>query len=92
MATLLDELDTLDLVLHVGDISYANGNPDIWDTFMHTIEPIAAHIPYMVRPGSELVLVGVLMLLTLQRCALLRQSCSVQTAPNNPLSSVAAPR
>ena len=30
-----------ELVLHVGDISYANGNPGIWETFMDYIEPYA---------------------------------------------------
>eukprot|EP00887_Chlorella_sp_A99_P004312 scaffold15.g4312.t1 len=41
------------LVLHVGDLSYANGAPHIWDTFMEAIEPFAAHVPYMVAVGNH---------------------------------------
>ena len=34
-----------DLVLHVGDISYANGDVAIWDTFMAEVEPYASAAP-----------------------------------------------
>ena len=42
-----------DLVLHVGDVSYANGDPDIWNTFMDYIEPYAARAPYMLGIGNH---------------------------------------
>ncbi|PSC73373.1 inactive purple acid phosphatase 2 [Micractinium conductrix] len=42
-----------ELVLHIGDISYANGVEEIWDTFMESIEPFARHIPYMVGAGNH---------------------------------------
>ncbi|KAI8466730.1 MAG: metallophosphoesterase [Monoraphidium minutum] len=47
------EMPWLDLALHVGDISYANGDPDVWDTFMESIEPLAARVPYMVQVGNH---------------------------------------
>ncbi len=40
-------------MLHVGDISYANGDPDIWDSFMDGIEPVASRVPYMVAIGNH---------------------------------------
>jgi hypothetical protein len=45
--------DGVDLVLHVGDISYANGVVKIWDTFMEYIEPYASMIPYMIGIGNH---------------------------------------
>ena len=42
-----------DLVLHVGDIAYANGDVAIWDTFMAEVEPYAAAAPYMVAIGNH---------------------------------------
>eukprot|EP00884_Botryococcus_braunii_P007140 jgi/Botrbrau1/16427/Bobra.0142s0026.1 len=47
------ENGALDFVLHVGDISYANGDPRIWDTFMEVIEPYAAVVPYMIAIGNH---------------------------------------
>lgn len=43
----------VDLVLHVGDISYANGVVKIWDTFMEYIEPYASMVPYMIGIGNH---------------------------------------
>lgn len=43
----------VDLVLHVGDISYANGVVKIWDTFMRYIEPYASMVPYMIGIGNH---------------------------------------
>ena len=43
----------VDLVLHVGDISYANGVVKIWDTFMRYIEPYASAVPYMIGIGNH---------------------------------------
>lgn len=41
------------MLLHIGDISYANGDPDIWDTFMQEIEPYASMAPYMIGIGNH---------------------------------------
>jgi acid phosphatase type 7 len=40
-------------LLHIGDISYARGIGALWDAFMTQIEPIAAHVPYMVAIGNH---------------------------------------
>lgn len=41
-----------DMVLHVGDISYANGDEKVWDSFMDAIEPASKRVPYMVAVGA----------------------------------------
>jgi hypothetical protein len=40
-------------LLHIGDISYARGVGALWDAFMTQIQPIAAHVPYMVGIGNH---------------------------------------
>jgi hypothetical protein len=45
--------DELDLVLHIGDISYAVGYSAQWDRFMEQIKPIASRVPYMTLPGNH---------------------------------------
>ena len=45
--------DPAALILHVGDLSYANGDPDIWDSFFDGLEPFAASVPYMVAVGNH---------------------------------------
>lgn len=45
--------NSMDVVLHVGDISYANGDPEIWDTFMDYIEPYSSRAPYMIGIGNH---------------------------------------
>lgn len=42
-----------DMVLHVGDIAYANGDIAIWDTFMDEMEPYASAVPYMIGIGNH---------------------------------------
>jgi hypothetical protein len=44
-----------DMVLHVGDIAYANGRSDVWDSFMDAIEPAASRVPYMVAVGARIM-------------------------------------
>jgi hypothetical protein len=44
-ATMKEESDFL---LHVGDISYCNGDQFCWDEFFEMIEPIASKKAYMV--------------------------------------------
>ena len=43
----------IDVVLHVGDISYADGYQPDWDLFLQKVEPVAAKVPYMVSPGNH---------------------------------------
>ena len=40
-------------LLHIGDISYADGIGAIWDAFMTEIQPIAAYVPYMISIGNH---------------------------------------
>lgn len=41
----------LDVVIHSGDISYADGYMPHFDDFLNKVQPIAARVPYMVTPG-----------------------------------------
>jgi hypothetical protein len=36
------------MVVHIGDICYANGYLSQWDQFTAQIEPIASTVPYMI--------------------------------------------
>jgi hypothetical protein len=45
--------DPLDFILHVGDISYGDGRPKQWESFMSQIEPVAQAVPYMVAIGNH---------------------------------------
>jgi len=40
-------------ILHAGDLSYANCNQPIWDSFGQLVEPLAATVPWMVGPGNH---------------------------------------
>ena len=42
-----------EFVLHNGDVSYADGDPQIWKSFFDTIEPFASVAPYMVGVGNH---------------------------------------
>ncbi|XP_014275560.1 acid phosphatase type 7 [Halyomorpha halys] len=46
---------SIDAVIHVGDLAYDmdTDNGKFGDEFMRQIEPIAAHVPYMVCPGNH---------------------------------------
>lgn len=50
---LVEDLDNIDIVFHIGDLSYANGYLSEWDQFTSQIEPIASHVPYMVASGNH---------------------------------------
>jgi len=52
MIELVDQ-QKLDAVIHVGDISYADGYDPHFDDFFRKIQPIAARVPYMVSPGNH---------------------------------------
>ena len=43
----------VDIVLHIGDISYAVGYSAQWDEFFDQVKDIAAYVPYMVCIGNH---------------------------------------
>jgi phosphodiesterase/alkaline phosphatase D-like protein len=45
---IIRDLDNVDMVVHIGDICYANGYLSQWDQFTAQIEPIASTVPYMI--------------------------------------------
>ncbi|KAB1217456.1 putative inactive purple acid phosphatase 27 [Morella rubra] len=47
------KLDNIDIVLHIGDITYANGYISQWDQFTSQVEPIASAVPYMIGSGNH---------------------------------------
>eukprot|EP01114_Cavostelium_apophysatum_P015648 TRINITY_DN430_c0_g1_i1.p1 TRINITY_DN430_c0_g1~~TRINITY_DN430_c0_g1_i1.p1 ORF type:complete len:462 (+),score=34.89 TRINITY_DN430_c0_g1_i1:136-1386(+) len=55
----MQQNNMLDVVLHVGDISYCDtddetkGDQSTWSAFMNEIQPIAANTPYMTCPGNH---------------------------------------
>ncbi|KVI06206.1 Iron/zinc purple acid phosphatase-like C-terminal domain-containing protein [Cynara cardunculus var. scolymus] len=51
--TLIKDLDNFDIVLHIGDMSYANGYISQWDQFLAQMEPITSRVPYMVASGNH---------------------------------------
>ncbi|KAJ4781252.1 Purple acid phosphatase [Rhynchospora pubera] len=50
---LIRDIDNIDMVVHIGDICYANGYLSQWDQFTAQIEPIASTIPYMIGSGNH---------------------------------------
>eukprot|EP01018_Ginkgo_biloba_P035183 Gb_20022 [translate_table: standard] len=50
---LVEDLDNIDIVFHIGDLSYANGYLSQWDQFTSQTEPIASSVPYMVASGNH---------------------------------------
>ncbi|XP_042496138.1 probable inactive purple acid phosphatase 1 [Macadamia integrifolia] len=50
---LIQDLKNIDIVLHIGDLCYANGYLSQWDQFTSQIEPIASTVPYMVGSGNH---------------------------------------
>lgn len=49
---LIKDLNNIDIVFHIGDMSYANGYLSEWDQFTAQVEPIASRVPYMVARFS----------------------------------------
>ena len=43
----------VDVMVHHGDIGYADGEMNHWDLFLRRIEPISSRIPYMTTPGNH---------------------------------------
>ncbi|KAK4598811.1 hypothetical protein RGQ29_016033 [Quercus rubra] len=50
---LIRDLKNIDLVLHIGDICYANGYISQWNQFTAQVEPIASTVPYMIASGNH---------------------------------------
>ncbi|BFG32314.1 hypothetical protein CerSpe_185880 [Prunus speciosa] len=50
---LIKDLDNIDIVFHIGDITYANGYISQWDQFTSQVEPIASVVPYMIASGNH---------------------------------------
>ncbi|KAH7684812.1 Phosphodiesterase I protein [Dioscorea alata] len=50
---LIKDLNNIDIVFHIGDITYANGYISQWDQFTSQIEPIASTVPYMIASGNH---------------------------------------
>ncbi|XP_051115042.1 probable inactive purple acid phosphatase 27 [Andrographis paniculata] len=50
---LIQDLDNIDIVFHIGDIVYSNGYISQWDQFTQQIEPIASTVPYMIGSGNH---------------------------------------
>lgn len=49
---LIQDLENIDMVFHIGDICYANGYISQWDQFTAQVEPIASVVPYMIARFS----------------------------------------
>jgi len=53
MARLSHNLSEFDLIIQFGDLSYADGDQFIWDSFFNHIQPIASVKPWMVSVGNH---------------------------------------
>lgn len=42
-----------DMVVIAGDLSYANGEQAVWDTWFDQLQPLASRIPVMTCPGNH---------------------------------------
>lgn len=45
---LIEDLENIDIVFHIGDICYANGYLSQWDQFTAQVESITSTVPYMI--------------------------------------------
>ena len=43
----------IDIMVHHGDIGYADGEMNHWDLFVRRIQPISSRIPYLTTPGNH---------------------------------------
>eukprot|EP01137_Pigoraptor_chileana_P011362 Opistho-2@62095 len=43
----------LHLVMHVGDLSYANDDEKYWDFYGSLVEPVSSNVPWMVAAGNH---------------------------------------
>jgi len=52
-AEILSHLEGVDVVVHVGDISYAMGHGSKWEQWFNEIEPVSTQVPYHVVLGNH---------------------------------------
>lgn len=45
--------NSIHLIVHSGDISYADEDEAIYDDYFRMIQPFAAYVPYMTAPGNH---------------------------------------
>jgi len=45
--------ENISMILHAGDLSYADCNQTLWDLYGEMIDPIASRTPWMVGPGNH---------------------------------------
>ncbi|KAI5656273.1 hypothetical protein M9H77_25066 [Catharanthus roseus] len=50
---LIKDLKNIDIVFHIGDLTYANGYISQWDQFTSQVEPISSVVPYMIASGNH---------------------------------------
>ncbi|CAF2149706.1 probable inactive purple acid phosphatase 24 [Brassica rapa] len=50
---LIKDLKNIDIVFHIGDITYSNGYLSQWDQFTAQVEPVASKVPYMIASGNH---------------------------------------
>lgn len=50
---IVKDLNNVDIVFHIGDITYANGYISQWDQFTAQVEPISSRVPYMLARSSS---------------------------------------
>ncbi|KAJ9568488.1 hypothetical protein OSB04_004454 [Centaurea solstitialis] len=50
---IINDIDNIDAVFHIGDLVYSNGYISQWDQFTSQVEPIASVVPYMVASGNH---------------------------------------
>ncbi|XP_022867900.1 probable inactive purple acid phosphatase 27 isoform X2 [Olea europaea var. sylvestris] len=50
---LIWDVKNIDIVFHIGDITYSNGYISQWDQFTAQVEPIASTVPYMIASGNH---------------------------------------
>ena len=43
----------IQMILHPGDLSYADCQQSLWDSYGRMIEPLASRLPWMVGPGNH---------------------------------------
>ncbi|XP_024519072.1 nucleotide pyrophosphatase/phosphodiesterase, partial [Selaginella moellendorffii] len=48
-----NEINDIDIVFHIGDISYATGYLSEWDQFTEQIENLSSKVPYMTVSGNH---------------------------------------
>ncbi|KAK7350702.1 hypothetical protein VNO77_09586 [Canavalia gladiata] len=50
---LINDLDKIDIVFHIGDLPYANGYISQWDQFTAQVQQISSTVPYMIASGNH---------------------------------------